>query len=545
VAIIQQDQQQQETMNTLSPQQTQQQSQGQQQTPQVQSAGQSAQIGGTTSPVVAGSTQTKSPSSGLFTNLNKFFAANQNAGQQLASNIGNKAQTQAQDVGNAITSKLGEYQQAGQTAQQNIQNAQTAGQNIISGITSGTNTAPTADQIAQYQAAAKGQTLAGTSLANLGSFTPPTQQMQKLQQAAQQVNTPSGTFNLLRNYFATPQKQYSTGSQALDTAFLRSSPDSTKNLSSTLQGINQNLGQQYNTAQQTAAKESSDVAAANTAMAKSLGTANTAAQEDITKNIADQVSAAQTEAANTRAALQSAIASGNLYSLPADIQQKLGLTQSQQQAQDLYNKTINPILAGQDKYVSPEDLQAAQQWFGLASLGKGNIQGLSNYITDPNMSSAEMTSRLASSDQLSKLNALNQLAGTNQTAITTPSLVGQGIQGAGGITLNTQAAINAMNPIAQNIIEQSKSGVGQNMANTHDRYVQSLTEQGISPEDAEKQWSNQDLRTQVVEGEQEAYRRQAIENMQRMLSGQATWYGNNAQPNADISKQYQSEYGNY
>jgi hypothetical protein len=562
--VKKQQEEQADTMGVLAPQGQQQQQPDQQQQQQGP-----VSVSGSPGMVGAGTTQSpsaKPSSSGAFTNIRNFFDANKGAGQQIANTVGNATAQKAQSIGQVVQQKQQEYTDLAKQAQQNVAQAQNTGTGLVSNIMAGSNTAPTPDQIAQYQASIKGQGIAGNDLSDIGDFRANTAQQQqdtaKLAGQAQQARTAQGSFGLLRDYLAKPQQRYTTGAQALDTAFLRNSPEAQNNLISGIKKSTGDLNAQQKSAQQTASEAAQQTYNQKQQMQKALEDARTGATTGLQKGINDRASAEQTTRDSALQQVNAAIAKGNMYDLSPEMQKAFGLDQAKMD--QMYQQQINPILSGQDIYTSQADLDAAKQYFGLASLKSGNLQGLGNYLNAPTMTTPEYQSRLASTDELTKAKALAGLVGGQQNIIADESLVGKGMgPGYHGIDFNTAGAVNAAAPFAQAVIDQSKSGIGQgNMQMTANRYAQSLIEQGMDPTQAQNTANNMtnfnqiavatgnnnpqmsgvqgmnSVRDAVVWGEQEAYRRQAVENMMRKLQGQGTL-------NDTDKAAYAQEYGNY
>jgi hypothetical protein len=357
------------------------------------------------------------------------------------------------------------------------------------------------------------------------------------------LQTPTGSFNLLKSYFSSPTKQYSSGEQALDTAYLRANPTAQSSIASNLQGLSSNLTTQQQAATKQAQAQQEATKTAQTAMENALTSAQTGATQGIQSDLQSKAQAAMNQRASAQSALNSAISSGNLYALPQDVQNALGLNTAQSQANQLYSSVVAPILSGQDRYVSPEDLQKAEQWYGLASLGAMNTPGAygvnslnaNNYVTNQGLSQNTLMSQLASQQQLGQLNSLAGLTGGTQNVIVDPSLVGQGANPLAGLNLNLSGLESAAQQNAASIASQSNAGINSSIGNIQDI----LRAGGYNPS------SVGNISAQYQQVQQEAYRRQAVENMQRSLQGLLPYYGTSLQKNPDLMKQYQQEYGNY
>jgi len=426
--IAKPDEQQTETMNTLSPQQQQEEDNKKTQSG---SSGESSQIGNDPNTIP----QVKAPSSGIFTNLNKFFSANQGAGQKIAGTITGKAQSQAATTGQAITDKLGEYQQKAQKAGEQIKQSQATGQGIIQGINQGqTNLTP--DQIAQYQAAAKGRTIAGTGLTDIGGLGADSavKQIQAFQQQTSQASTPSGTFNLLKTYFDKPQRQYKSGSQALDTAFLRSSPEAKTNMTTALKGVTTDLSGKYGAAEKEAGARMQDLSSASQTLQDTLEKERSSADAAIKAQVDQRTKMMMDQKARAIDEVNKASVSGNLSDISEEVAKALGINRNL--TKDNYTDEIQKALS--DKFISDKEKASLETSGGLLI----DPSYMKNFLTgSTTMGENEIRSRMATAEDLAKAKALASLAGTSQNLLIDEANVGKGLGGEyGGMTYDESKA---------------------------------------------------------------------------------------------------------
>lgn len=397
----------------------------------------------------------QTPSSGLFTGINKYLEANKGAGEKVGGAIQQKAQTSAQQTGQAIQEKLGQYKTGAQQAQQNIQGAQQFGSGLISGIQQGqTNLSP--EQVKQFQAAQQGLDLSGRALSTTAPLDITAQQkaQQELQNQARQAQTATGTFDLLNQFFRTPQRQYTPGQQLLDTTFLRRTPGA-------VQQTQQALGQAAAETQKNVAGAQQEFQASEQALGESvkniqqqLKEQREAAQTGLQSQLQKQAEQAIAQREATKQQIERATQANNLWELSPELRKQLGLPEVTRwsEGENIYDKIMS------DKYVSPEEYKSFQDWATNQALFSGGVEGfrdttgagmpqykldLSSYF--PGMTdqySPEQIGALSTSpEQLAQARAYAQLIGQQQTIIPQEELVGQGLGGEiAGISFDEAAA---------------------------------------------------------------------------------------------------------
>lgn len=423
MAVLPQQKEDQSTMNVLGQPASQQPAQ---QTPTLGAP--SAVGGGTSAP------QQTTPSSGLFTSLNKYLAANQGAGQKVGQAIQQKAQTQATQTGQAVAEKLGQYQTGAQQTAQNIGQTQQFGTELISGIQAGqANLTP--EQIERYKAAERGLDVSGRALSTTAPLDIAEQQRQQaaLQQQAQQAQTASGTFKMLNQFFQTPERRYTPGQQALDVAFLRRTPGAVQETQSAVKGAAQQTKENVEKAQKEADTQQQALGEASKKLQETLATQRGAAQTGLQEKIQKQGEEAQKRQSDVQAQIDAAVKSGNLTNLPAEIKSAMGIV-TPTSTENIYDKILT------DKYVSPEEYKQFQDWVKQQAYLQGGITSikgdpnaykynLADYFQKQNLTPSQITAAVATPEQLAQAQALASLGGTTQAIIPQEELVGQGLGG--------------------------------------------------------------------------------------------------------------------
>jgi hypothetical protein len=292
----------------------------------------------------APTTPQQTPSSGLFTGINKYLEANKGAGQKVGGAIQQKAQTSAQQTGQAIQEKLNQYKTGAQQAQQNIQGAQQFGSGLISGIQQGqTNLAP--EQVKQYQAAQQGLDLSGRALSTTAPLEIIAQQkqQQELANQARQAQTASGTYNLLNQFFKTPQRQYTPGQQLLDTTFLRRTPGA-------VQQTQQTLGQAAAETKKGVEGAQKEFQASEQALGEAVKTTQQklkdqrdAAQAGLQSQLQTQAQKAIADRQAIQEQVKRATETNNLWEIAPEMRAALGLTGTTQwsEGENVYDKILS------------------------------------------------------------------------------------------------------------------------------------------------------------------------------------------------------------
>jgi len=177
--------------------------------------------------------------SGQTSNIQKYLQANKGAGQEIAKDIKQTGQTQAEKIGQNVDRAKNIYNQRAQQLGQQISGAEAAGRNVFNQA----GQDQVQDQnIAQARQLASGQL--GSLAGQLGTQTGGLQnRVQALQKMAGQVGTEAGRFQTLQNMYQKGGRQYNRGQQRLDQLLLQrgGAEELQGQLSNIAQGAQQNL----------------------------------------------------------------------------------------------------------------------------------------------------------------------------------------------------------------------------------------------------------------------------------------------------------------
>lgn len=324
------------------------------------------------SPVGGPMTQAAAPAapqgSGRFINLQKYIQANAPKSQEQSLG-GQIAQKFGQQVGQ-VGQKIGQAQQQFQTGiapeQQRLAGAKSNIQQTLAAATSPSNLTP--EQIQQFQAFSQGQARGPQEMQGLQQLRSDVAQVGRTAGLAQ---SEPGRFQLLRNYFGTPT--YSTGQQRLDQLLLQSQPSGLQNLRSQAQGANQALGSAQQQTSQTLGE-----------LARQRAEAQTAAQTGVTDAQTAEQGAITSEAERL---------TGQRNQLATKLSQLLNGRGGTGFRQDELS------LLG----LNPADIEGI------------NISGVDLSSFTPNSPQAITAGQVATPEQRARLEALSQLAGTDQT----------------------------------------------------------------------------------------------------------------------------------
>lgn len=300
-------------------------------------------------------------------NISQYLAANQGAGQQLASGITGNIQNQANQLGKNVNKAQntleGQYQglnqHLGEQGQQNIQTAFQNPQSLLDAYnqskTQSSNSPLSNDQqnsLNQYnefqnlntggynQDISKYGTTGNQALNNLQG------QYGNLAQQTGSAGNEMGRFQLLRNTVGQPG--YNQGQQALDELFLQAQPGVANQLQRNLGQIGSQAQQQvqgFGTDTQSKLAALQGLSGQDQQMIKHLFTGGV---NDINQNVQNEYATAKQNAGNTAIGMDEAFKSNRFT--PDQLQQ-LGLTQGMQtwgvNLKDAGQYHVNPLLAAE------------------------------------------------------------------------------------------------------------------------------------------------------------------------------------------------------
>jgi hypothetical protein len=224
--------------------------------------------------------RSKTPRSGLFTNISRYIQRNQPATQRLAQETAQTAQADIGKVGQAIQQQKQSQQQQIQQAQQQRAGQLGQAQQLVQ---QAAQTGQLGEQdVAQFQNLQ--QALAGRQ-----QLTPDTgaisQALAQAQQTAQLGQTAAGRRELLGRAFGQEGRRYTRGQQLLDQLLLQTSPEGQQQIATGLTTAAEQARQQAETEQQEAAARQQQFAeqqaAQQQALATGLETARTGLEEEL------------------------------------------------------------------------------------------------------------------------------------------------------------------------------------------------------------------------------------------------------------------------
>lgn len=306
-------------------------------------------------------------------NIQSYLKANSQAGQQLAGGITNQAQQQANSFNTNLNNTNNQLNTKANPLQQNL--GDNAKNLINTSFQNPQDLLKQQDQLSQFQKLRDQgyqsdiNTLAGQAQSAKSQLQG---QVNNLNQNAQNANTESGRFQLLRNTFGQPN--YSQGQQKLDQLFLQAQPGANQQLNQNLTGISNQAKQNFGA---TTSNFQSKLNALNNLSAQNAGDIKTGLNTrlgDIGSNVNQEYADKSNTALNNDLALRQAVASNKFT--PEQLNQ-LGLAQGTQtwglKGNDLLNAgqyEFNPYAAkdqgGAAQAATPEEFARYQALNQLA-----------------------------------------------------------------------------------------------------------------------------------------------------------------------------------
>jgi len=269
-----------------------------QQAPQVQnpvnvSGGPSTAIGqGATPQTQKQPDSSKSKGSGMFTNVQKYAKANQNASQNLSGAVQKNVQQQVKGVNEQLQQQQKTYQQRVAEQRARAQQAQTFAQEQLQAAST-TGQAAEAEDVRRFQNLQSGQ----ERYDNAGQLGAAQQDLaaQQLARKAAVAERASTTSGLLRDTFGN--NRYTRGQQSLDSLILGTDKNARKDLTQSVQDTSQGLTQNVRDARQQALAQAANLSQDQRQFQDNLGQQLSGAREqvqtEVTQSLAEKQQAMQ------------------------------------------------------------------------------------------------------------------------------------------------------------------------------------------------------------------------------------------------------------